>query len=139
MHTIPRLHPEHKAIILYDGACPLCQRSVAVLQRLDWMNALRYQDARDTAALPASQTPLEPQRLLEEMHLLAPDRKRVFAGFKAFRWIAGRIPLLWPLVPLMYLPGIPRLGQRLYLWVARNRFHLVPCHDGQCTIPLRHK
>jgi hypothetical protein len=28
-----------------------------------------------------------------------------------------------------------RLGQRLYLWVARHRFHLVPCHDGVCTIP----
>jgi hypothetical protein len=30
---------------------------------------------------------------------------------------------------------MPGLGQRVYLWVARNRFHLVPCHDGVCSIP----
>ena len=139
MHTLPRLHADHHAIILYDGECPLCQRSIAVLKRLDWGRTLRFQDARKTDELPESKVPLQPQRLLEEMHLLTPDRKRVHAGFKAFRWIAGRIPLLWPLLPLMYLPGVPTLGQRIYLWVAKNRYNLVPCHDGQCAVPLRRK
>ena len=41
------------------------------------------------------------------------------------------------LVPLLYLPGVPAVGQRLYLWVARNRYHLVPCHDGACAVPLK--
>ena len=39
-----------------------------------------------------------------------------------------------PIAPLYYIPGIPWLGDRLYKWVARNRFRLVPCHDGVCTI-----
>ena len=98
-----------------------------------------YHDARKTAELPESKVPLQPAKLLEEMHLLTADRKRVYSGFKAFRWIAGRIPLLWPLLPLMYLPGVSRLGQRIYLWVAKNRFNLVPCHDGQCAIPVKRK
>jgi hypothetical protein len=69
------------------------------------------------------------------MHVLTPDGRRVYHGFAALRWLAWRLPLLWPLAPLLYLPGIPSLGQRLYLWIARNRFRLVPCHGGVCTLP----
>jgi predicted DCC family thiol-disulfide oxidoreductase YuxK len=126
-----------KAVVLYDGLCPLCQRSVAILKRLDWFHQLEFQDARDTDRLPAAQVPLVPQRLLEEMHLLTPDRRRAYAGFEAFRWMAWRLPLLAALAPLMYLPGVPRVGQRVYLWVAKNRFNLVPCKDGVCELPRR--
>ena len=128
-----------KAIVLYDGQCPLCQRSVAVLKRLDWRKRLAFQDARDREHLPESQVPLDPERLLQEMHVLTPDRKRVYAGFRAFRWMAARLPLLWALVPFLYLPGVPWLGQKIYLCVAKNRFKLVPCHDGVCTLPPRKK
>ena len=38
--------------------------------------------------------------------------------------------------PLLYLPGVPQIGQKIYLWVAKNRFRLVPCHGGVCTVPL---
>jgi predicted DCC family thiol-disulfide oxidoreductase YuxK len=93
--------------VLYDGRCPLCRRSVALLKRLDWLGRLRYADARDPAALGA------------------------------VRRLAWQLPALWPAAPLLYLPGVPQLGQRLYLWVAKNRFHLVPCHDGECQVPQR--
>ena len=68
------------------------------------------------------------------MHLLTPDGKRLYHGFGAFRWMAWRLPLCWPIAPLLYVPGVPWLGQRIYLWIARNRFHLVPCHERR----LRH-
>lgn len=123
-----------KVVVLYDGACPFCRRSVRILQRLDWLNKLHLQDARDTAHLPACAVPLVPEKLLEQMHLVTPDRKRVYAGFRAFRWLAWRLPLAWPLAPLQYLPGVQWLGNKLYLWVARHRFDLVPCEDGVCRV-----
>ncbi len=118
--------------VLYDGRCPLCLRSVAALKRLDWRRRLAYADARDPAHLPAG---FDPRRLLEEMHVVTPGG-RVSHGFAAFRRLAWLLPPLWPLVPLLYLPGVPALGQRTYLWVARNRFHLVPCHGGSCAVQL---
>jgi predicted DCC family thiol-disulfide oxidoreductase YuxK len=123
-----------RAAVLYDGQCAFCRKSVALLQRLDWLGQLRYQDARDVAQLPASATPLDPQRLLDEMHVVPPDGRRLYHGFAALRWLAWRLPLLWPFAPLMYLPGVLPLGQGLYLWIARNRFRLVPCHGGVCSI-----
>jgi predicted DCC family thiol-disulfide oxidoreductase YuxK len=122
-----------RAQVLYDGQCAFCRKSVELLRRLDWLGRLSYVNARDSSRLPAG-APLEPARLLEEMHVLTPDR-HVYHGFGALRWLAWRLPLLWPLAPLLYIPGVPALGQHLYLWVARNRFRLVPCHGGVCTLP----
>jgi predicted DCC family thiol-disulfide oxidoreductase YuxK len=130
--------PAHeKALLLYDGECALCRKGVAQLKRLDWFGVLRYADGRDRANLPSTDPPLNPDRLLEEMHLVPPTGGQVYHGFGAFRWLAWRLPLLWPLAPFLYVPGVPSLGQRLYLWVARNRFRLVPCHGGVCTLPRR--
>src|SRR3954452_19819961 len=94
-----------RAVVLYDGDCPLCRRSVAILKRNDWFGKLAYQNARDEAGWPPSAVPLSKERLLEEMHVVTPDRQHAYAGFAAFRWMAWRLPLAWPLAPLMYLPG----------------------------------
>ena len=124
-----------KAIVLYDGACPLCRKSVRLLRGLDWFNVLAFANVRDPERVPQLPQPVKAQRLLEEMHLLTPDGGHVYHGFRALRWMAWRLPLLWALAPFLYLPGMESLGQRLYLWVARNRFRLLPCHGGVCTLP----
>jgi predicted DCC family thiol-disulfide oxidoreductase YuxK len=67
------------------------------------------------------------------MHVLTP-KGRLYGGYAALRWLAWRLPLLLPIAPLLYLPGITQLGDRLYRWVARNRFKLVPCQHGACQI-----
>jgi len=122
------------ALVLYDGDCPLCRRSVALLRRLDWFGVLEYVSFRDAYDPLLAQIPVQPERLQEEMHLLVPGVGTAYHGFAAFRWMAWRLPPLWPLAPLLSIPGVPRLGQRIYLWIARNRFRLVPCHGGICTI-----
>jgi predicted DCC family thiol-disulfide oxidoreductase YuxK len=123
------------AQVLYDGECPLCLKSVALLKRLDWLHRLSYVNVRDGGQLPPLNPPLDRDRLLQEMHLLTPQGRRVFHGFDAIRWMAWRLPPLWLVAPFLYLPGMASLGQRAYLWVARNRLHLVPCHGGVCTMP----
>jgi predicted DCC family thiol-disulfide oxidoreductase YuxK len=127
----------YAAVLLYDGQCPLCRKCVAVLKKLDWARQVRYQDARSKEPLPATNPPLDPARLLEEMHLVTADRRKVYHGFGAFRWLAWRMPLLWLVAPFLYIPGVPWIGHRAYLWVARNRFGLVPCKDGACELPKR--
>lgn len=128
-----------RAIVLYDGDCAFCQRSIRILRALDWLGRLEFQSARDTDRLPATVPPLDPAKLIEEMHVVPAARGRVRAGFSAFRWMAWRLPPTVPIAPFLYLPGVLWLGNRVYRWVARNRFHLVPCHDGACQVPLRKK
>jgi len=134
--TMSTLHDD-TAAVLYDGQCPLCRKSIAIVKRLDWRKRLSYHDARDIEHLPPSDVPLDPAAMMQEMHLLTPDRKRVYKGFRAFRYMSARLPLLWAFWPMLFLPGVPWLGERVYLRVARNRYNLVPCHDGECAVPLR--
>lgn len=128
-----------KGVLLFDGECPLCQRSVAILKKLDWLGRLAYHNGRDLDGIPPHTVPLDPDKLVQEMHLLTPDRTKAPAGYSAFRWIAWRLPLTVLFAPLMYVPGIPWIGNRIYRWVAKNRMNLVPCHDGQCRVPLKRK
>ncbi|MFO0816190.1 MAG: DUF393 domain-containing protein [Gemmatales bacterium] len=128
-----------QATVLYDGQCAFCRKSVSILKKLDWFHSLRYQDCRDIDLLPKTQPSLDPQRLIEEMHLVPPSGSPVYSGFRAFRWMAWRFPIFWLIVPLLYLPGVPWVGNKVYLWIARNRFKLVPCKDGVCEIPAKSK
>lgn len=124
-----------KGVVLFDGDCAFCQKTVGILKKLDWFKRLAFQNCRDVANIPTNTANLDAEQMLEEMHLLTPTRDKAYAGFRAVRWIFGRLPLMWPAWPLMFIPGIPYVGQKIYLWIARNRFQLVPCHNGVCTIP----
>jgi predicted DCC family thiol-disulfide oxidoreductase YuxK len=130
----PPLEAHPRARVLYDGDCPLCRRSVAILRKLDWLGKLEFLNARE-ADLPILQHPtIAAAPFMDEMHLVTPDGRRLYHGFGVFRWMAWRLPALWLAAPLLYLPGVAWIGQRVYLWVARNRFHLVPCQHGVCEI-----
>lgn len=128
-----------RATVLFDGDCAFCRRSIRILDSLDWFGRLHFQNARDTENLPSVAVPLDPQKLIEEMHVVPPARDRAYAGFSAFRWMAWRMPPTLLLAPLLYVPGALWLGNRIYRWVARNRFNLVPCDDGGCKVPLKKK
>jgi len=48
------------------------------------------------------------------------------------------LPPFWPLAPFFYLPGTLWLGNRMYRWIARNRFDIVPCDHGMCSLKHPH-
>ena len=126
----------NQAVVLYDGDCPMCRKTTAILKRLDWRHRLQFHNCRDLGHIPANTAHLDPERMIQEMHVLTPDRGRgLFPVSARFAGLPAVFPPCWPLYPLLFVPGMARLGQRIYLWIARNRFHLVPCHDGVCTIP----
>jgi predicted DCC family thiol-disulfide oxidoreductase YuxK len=132
--TASSLEAHPRAHVFYDGDCPLCRKSVAILRKLDWLGRLEYVNSRDADQPILRAPPIATAPLLDEMHLLTPDGKRLYHGFGAFRWMAWRLPPCWVIAPFLYIPGVPWLGQRIYLWIARRRFHLLPCRHGVCTI-----
>jgi predicted DCC family thiol-disulfide oxidoreductase YuxK len=120
-----------RATVLYDGRCGLCNASVRRLRALDWRGRLAFADARDPATL-AAHPQVDPARALERIQLVTSPGAAPLEGFAAFRWIAGRLPLLWIAWPALHLPGMSRLGARAYDLVAHNRFAFARC-DGACA------
>jgi predicted DCC family thiol-disulfide oxidoreductase YuxK len=106
--------------MLFDGDCGLCQRTVRVIERLDVFHAIAYYDVRNDWRRTVARFPaLTQPACLDEMHVVAADR--VVTGFRAYRELVWKLPALWPLLPVLYVPGVPRLGQRLYRHVAARR------------------
>ncbi len=128
---------EGRAILLYDGRCGFCLESIKRLRVLDlfgWIDLLDFHLQPD---LPKLNPTLTPERCRSEMILIEPNG-RLSGGFDAFRRMCPRMPMLWVVLPLVYLPGARWVGRRLYRWVATHRYllHRNPtCSTNQCALP----
>jgi len=108
-------------LMLFDGSCGLCQRTVQVVRRLDIFDRIDVLDvARCWPAVAARHPTLSREACLDEMHVVTP-RGKVELGFGAYRAMARALPAAWPILPLLYLPGVPSVGNRVYRAVARRR------------------
>jgi len=107
--------------IIYDGQCGFCRSSIRVLQVMDLWGKLEY------VAGPKG---------MNEMRLEFFDGK-AYGGFFALRQLSWILPMLYPMIPVVYFPGMGIIGPLAYRWVARNRY-LFPvfhsCSKGQCHL-----
>ncbi len=55
----------------------------------------------------------------EDIHAISDERQ--YCGFPAYRAMAVRIPVLWPIVPILYLSTVERAGNELYRRVKHSR------------------
>ncbi len=119
----------------YDGQCWLCQSSCAALRALDWRQRIEFLD------LHASDLRTQAQ-LLGEIHVLD-EAGQLHVGFYGLRRLLKATPLGFPLWLLLHLPGLERLGPRLYRAIARRRYKinkllgrdLAACATEACKLP----
>ncbi len=89
--------------VWYDSKCPLCEREIALMRRLDTEGAIDFVDVYS-----ARECPLEPAALLQRFHAQESDGPLV-SGAAAFAAMWRAIPRLrwlgraaaWP--PLLWL------------------------------------
>jgi predicted DCC family thiol-disulfide oxidoreductase YuxK len=120
--------------VLYDGLCPLCRRTVRQLACFDLFARLEFLDFRrmDLHGYNRShELNLKSENLETEMYVVS--RGGAYRGFTGYRVIALALPAFWPLIPLLFLPGISLVGTMVYRYVARNRSKLLSCHS-HCPI-----
>jgi predicted DCC family thiol-disulfide oxidoreductase YuxK len=107
--------------VLYDGGCGLCNRTVAVLTRLDWLGRLRFVDINaHWDRLEAMFPGVKRDACVDEMHVVSLPG-RVTAGFEGFRTLAWQLPLLMLIAPVLHVPGVPLVGRLIYRYVATHR------------------
>jgi predicted DCC family thiol-disulfide oxidoreductase YuxK len=118
-------------IVLFDGGCPMCRRTVRRIRALDWRHRLRFVDATDAAARERIAPGLTEAAVLIQMYVVD-QRGARYAGFEAALQIARVVPLLWPLWLIGRLPGIRSLGHVGYRTIAANRVRRGRCTDDLC-------
>lgn len=119
--------------VLFDGGCPRCRRSVALIVAADPDHVVAPVDltAVDVRSVHPS---LTPEACMRAMHLVRADGA-VRVGYDALGTIARWLPLYWPAGWLMALPGVAALGRRAYDSLAASRPRDVPCTDEVCSLP----
>ncbi len=122
--------------LIYDGSCGLCQRTVAVLRRLDVLDRIVFLDALgDWSRIREAFPSLREEDCLATMHVVT-AAGQIETGFDAYRALSWSLPLLWPIAPLLYFPGVPSIGRRVYAAVAARRHRSgCPVPAGSTTIP----
>ena len=107
--------------MLFDGACPLCRREIAVYRGLVPSQPVRWLDVSDTsAALPAGASPCDRATYLARFHVQRADGE-LLSGAAAF-------VALWALLPgwrwlgrLGALPGVTPVLEHAYRAFLRLR------------------
>ncbi|HEY3401209.1 MAG TPA: DCC1-like thiol-disulfide oxidoreductase family protein [Geothrix sp.] len=108
-------------LIAYDPACILCCRMALWLARRDRRGLLHIVSLRDPD-LVALAPELAGRPLEKEIHGLDLGTRQLWAGPDLLRPIAQRLPGWRWGAPILALPGLPGLLNRLYLRWAAWRF-----------------
>jgi predicted DCC family thiol-disulfide oxidoreductase YuxK len=129
---------QEEMYLIYDGNCQLCRRTIASLRVFDTFGRVTYVNALDDVALTSHQLDwLDFDAILADMHVVV--QRKAWIGFSAYRVLAARIILLWPILPLLYVWPIPRIGRRIYRRVADSRTCSIstPPPEGAGLGPVR--
>lgn len=127
-------------IVIYDGECNFCKTQVSRLRTFDRgglrLSYLSLHDPRVSERFPN----LTHEQLMEQMYVVDQQGNQ-YGGSDAVRYLTRRLPLLWPAMPILHLPGTAGIWRWGYHQVAKRRYkisgHNKDCNDGACAIHLR--
>ncbi|MEM1289777.1 MAG: DUF393 domain-containing protein [Pseudomonadota bacterium] len=103
---------EAACTVYYDGACPLCQREIALYQSMEGSDAIRWHDVSVTGT---GASDLETADAMARFHVRRADGSLV-SGARGFFEVMKTLPRLRWLGSLLSVPPIP--------WIAEGAYRL---------------
>jgi predicted DCC family thiol-disulfide oxidoreductase YuxK len=124
---------QYPLTVFFDGACPICDREIALMRRLDRRRNLQFCDF-SAQEYDAGSSGFAAADLATVIHARWADGS-VITGVEVFR-------AMWEAVGLGFLARLSRLSLveplalRAYAWFARNRLRLTgrlhACVEDSC-------
>ncbi|WP_139490406.1 thiol-disulfide oxidoreductase DCC family protein [Brevibacillus dissolubilis] len=111
--------------VYVDETCNLCQFMKRTFMRIRHPRRAAVVEWRHYHEAPCG---IGDYNCGDAMKVQTPDGQ-LYQGFYAVRVLVGYTWLAF-LQPLLYIPGIPPLGEKAYAWVARNRYRLFGKREG---------
>ena len=121
-------------MVIFDGECQFCRKSVETLRRLDVAKRLEFVSLH-SPVIAAKFPDLSHEMLMEQMWVVSKAGMR-YGGADAIRYLSRTIPTLFAIAPLMHIPLTRPLWRALYRAVASRRYRLAAsrCGDGTCSL-----
>lgn len=114
---------QKKAVLIYDGNCPVCGKTVAWIkgnEKKGEFEMLPCQSETMKQRFPS----IERAVCMQAMQLVLPDGA-VLSGEKALPEILKRLRRYSPAAALFKLPGSEILSRAFYRWFANRRYHIA--------------
>ena len=108
-----------KPVIIYDNRCLFCINYKNKVDKLDKNKKLVW---IGIDSFNYKKYKLKKEDLLKEMHLIV--NGKIYKGYYAWKQIAGKIPLLYPIYIISLIPGIDFIGNIIYGIIAKHRYNL---------------
>ncbi len=100
-----------KVKVWFDGACPLCQREIALMRRMDKDGAITFVDVSDNAD---PSCPIDQSELLARFH--AEEDGEVLSGAAAFA-------AMWRVIPALRTFGL--MARNRTVLAVLERFYIL--------------
>ncbi|WP_031437000.1 DCC1-like thiol-disulfide oxidoreductase family protein [Methylobacter tundripaludum] len=118
--------------VFYDQLCPLCNRTVLILNHFDLFSCIDFKSAQEHAAHYPALASINNEILLTDLYAL--DRtNRIYSGVDTYARIFIKMRYLFPIGIILNLPGIHQFALKKYRSIADTR-NRIPCSSA-CPIP----
>ena len=118
--------------VFYDQLCPLCNRTVLILNHFDIFSCIDFKSAQEHAAHYPALASINNETLLTDLYAL--DRtNRIYSGVDTYAQIFIKMRYLFPIGIILSLPGIHQFALKKYRSIADTR-NRIPCSSA-CLIP----
>jgi predicted DCC family thiol-disulfide oxidoreductase YuxK len=118
--------------VLYDQQCPLCNRTVIVIEHFDILKAIDFKGLQSHARQFRELDAIPEEALLKDLYALD-KRGRLYSGVETYIRILIGMGYTAPIGFLMLLPGIRHWAGSVYRKIADGRERWV-CGDN-CALP----
>lgn len=109
----------HQAICYHDGECPLCQREIKLMKKVDKHSTIRWVDiTKDTVAL--QEAGISYQQAMDRIHVIDTNQK-LQTGVRGFIALWENLPYYRRIVPFARLPVVLPILEMGYRLFARYR------------------
>lgn len=118
--------------VFYDQLCPLCNRTVLILNHFDIFGCIDFKNAQEHAAHYPALTSISNEALLTDLYALD-SVGRIYSSVDTYAQIFMKMRYLFPLGIILSLPGIHHFALKKYRSIADTRAR-VPC-TSTCLLP----
>lgn len=118
--------------VFYDQLCPLCNRTVLILNHFDIFGCIDFKNAQEHAAHYPALASISDETLLTDLYALD-SVGRIYSSVDTYAQIFMKMRYLFPLGIILSLPGIHHFALKKYRSIADTRAR-VPC-TSTCLLP----
>ncbi|WP_310529476.1 DCC1-like thiol-disulfide oxidoreductase family protein [Nocardioides sp.] len=126
---------DSERIVIWDSYCSFCHRWAKVLAWLDVTGTHRFVGTAEPGAHDDPRVTREDTD--RALQLLTPQGR--FEGYDAIRRVLARSPITFWFVPLLWLPPVRVVGERLYWRIAASRTCAVAAPQPPLKMPWRRR